>query len=61
MPYLSIAKRGYTSKYDLIEVVNAILYKLKSGCQWRLLPDRASFQRRGNKLERSLPSLPQMV
>ena len=38
MPYLSIAKRGYTSKYDLIEVVNAILYKLKSGCQWRLLP-----------------------
>ena len=38
MPYLSIAKRGYTSKFDLIEVVNAILYKLKSGCQWRLLP-----------------------
>ncbi len=47
MPYLSIAKRGYNSKFDLIEVVNAILYKLKSGCQWRLLPDRASFQRRG--------------
>ena len=43
MPYLSIAKRGYNSKFDLIEVVNAILYKLKSGCQWRLLPDRASF------------------
>ena len=38
MPYLSIAKRGYASKFDLIEVVNAILYKLKSGCQWRLLP-----------------------
>lgn len=38
MPYLSIAKRGYTSKFDLIEVVNAILYKLKSGCRWRLLP-----------------------
>lgn len=37
-PYLSMAKRGYTFKFDLIEVVNAILYKLKSGCQWRLLP-----------------------
>lgn len=32
-PYLSMAKRGYTFKFDLIEVVNAILYKLKSGCQ----------------------------
>ncbi|MBD5309659.1 MAG: transposase [Bacteroides sp.] len=38
MPYLSLAKRGYTSQFDLVEVVNAILYKLKSGCQWRLLP-----------------------
>ena len=31
MPYLSIAKRGYTSKFDLIEVVNAILYKREFG------------------------------
>ncbi len=38
MPYLSVAKRGFTSKFDLVEMVNAILYKLKSGCQWRLLP-----------------------
>lgn len=38
MPYLSIAKRGFSSKFDLVEIVNAILYKLKSGCQWRLLP-----------------------
>ncbi|MBO5026223.1 MAG: transposase, partial [Bacteroidaceae bacterium] len=38
MPHLSVAKRGYTSRFDLVEVVNAILYKLKSGCQWRLLP-----------------------
>lgn len=38
MPYLWIAKRGYSSKFDLVEVINAILYKLKSGCQWRLLP-----------------------
>ena len=38
MPYLSIAKRGFSSKFDLVEIVNAIIYKLKSGCQWRLLP-----------------------
>lgn len=38
MPYLSVAKRGFTTKFDLIEIVNSILYKLKSGCQWRMLP-----------------------
>lgn len=38
MPYLSVAKRGYSSKFSLIEVVNAILHKLKSGCQWHQLP-----------------------
>lgn len=38
MPYLSIAKRGFSSKFDLVEIMNAILYKLKSGCQWRMLP-----------------------
>lgn len=34
----SVSKKGFVSKYDLVEVVNATLYKLKSGCQWRLLP-----------------------
>jgi hypothetical protein len=29
MPYLSVAKSGYVSQFDLVEVVNAILYKLK--------------------------------
>lgn len=38
MPYLSVAKRGYVSQGCLIEVVNAILHKLKSGCQWHQLP-----------------------
>jgi putative transposase len=27
-----------TRKYDLREIVNAIFYLVKSGCQWRLLP-----------------------
>ena len=38
MPHLSVAKKGFITKFDLVEIVNAILYKLKSGCQWRLLP-----------------------
>ncbi len=38
MHYLSVAKRRFTSKFHLVEIVNAILYKLESGCQWRLLP-----------------------
>ena len=59
IPYLSTAKRGFTSKLDLGEIVNAILYKLKSGCQWRLLPIGHLFS--GDKLEHNLPSLPQMV
>lgn len=47
MPCLSVAKRGYSSKFDLVEVVNAILYKLKSGCQWRLLPTGHLFSGEG--------------
>jgi hypothetical protein len=33
IPYLSVAKRGFTTKSCLTEIVNAILYKLKTGCQ----------------------------
>lgn len=38
LPYLSKAKRGYVSRVPLWEVVNAIIYKLKTGVQWSLLP-----------------------
>ncbi len=38
LPHLSKAKRGYVSKVPLWEIVNAILYKLKTGVQWSLLP-----------------------
>lgn len=43
MPYLSVAKRGFSTKADLAEVVNAILHKLKTGCQWAELPVEALF------------------
>lgn len=38
MPYLTVAKRGYTCKFDLVNIVNAILFKLKTGLQWEFLP-----------------------
>lgn len=43
LPHLSIAKRGFVCKASIVEVVNCILYKLKTGIQWRLLPVRALF------------------
>ena len=43
LPYLSTAKRGFVTKSCLVDVINAILYKLKSGCQWALLPVKALF------------------
>lgn len=33
LPYLSTAKRGFEPKSCLTEVVNSILYKLKTGIQ----------------------------
>jgi transposase len=38
VPYLSTAKRGFKRKSFLEEIVNAIHYKLKTGCQWDFLP-----------------------
>ena len=43
IPHLSLAKRGFKTKSCLIEVVNCILYKLKTGCQWYLLPVKSLF------------------
>ena len=46
LPFLSVAKRGYVTKSDLVEVIQCILYKLKTGCQWHMLPVSAIFTRR---------------
>lgn len=43
LPYLTTAKRGYACKSDLCEVIQSILYKLKTGCQWHLIPTAAIF------------------
>jgi transposase len=39
--HLSQAQRGFVCRVELWEVVNAILYKLKTGTQWHLLPIKA--------------------
>lgn len=38
LPHLSTAKRGFKTKSCLVEIINSILYKLKTGIQWYLLP-----------------------
>ena len=43
LPYLSVAKRGFTCKADTTEVINGILYKLKTGIQWHMLPVKSLF------------------
>ncbi len=35
--HLYVAKRGYTSKSDLAEVIQCIFYKLRTGCQWQII------------------------
>jgi transposase len=43
IPHLSTAKRGFKTKSCLSEIVNSILYKLKTGCQWHMLPVQSLF------------------
>ena len=45
VPHLSVAKRGFVSRASLTDIVNAILYKFKSGCQWHLLPIKSLISR----------------
>lgn len=43
VPYLPSTKRGFKPKAPLHEIVNAILYKLKTGVQWEYLPVETLF------------------
>ena len=38
LPHLPPSSRGYKSRVASWQIVQAILYKLKTGCQWRCLP-----------------------
>ena len=43
LPHLSVAKRGYICQSSLSEAIQCILYKLKTGCQWYMLPVSSFF------------------
>lgn len=43
LPHLSTGTRGPACQADLLNVVETILYKLKTGCQWRQLPLKQFF------------------
>ncbi|MFJ1382756.1 transposase [Capnocytophaga canimorsus] len=38
IPHLPKRKRGFKPKSPISEIINCILYKLKTGVQWALLP-----------------------
>lgn len=45
IPHLSKGERGPKPSVSLAIIVQAILYRLKTGCQWRQLPLKAFFDR----------------
>nr|WP_103864480.1 IS5 family transposase [Aquimarina sp. I32.4] len=44
IPHIPLAKRGFPPTVPLVEIVNAILYKLKTGVQWHQLPTQIFFE-----------------
>ena len=46
LPHLICGKTWLCLKNDLLEVIQCILYKLKTGCQWHMLPVSSVFTRR---------------
>lgn len=46
VPHIPLPKRGFAPTVRLCEIVNAILYKMKSGVQWELLPVTALFPKK---------------
>ena len=44
IPHIPLPKRGFAPTVPLVEIVNAILYKLKTGVQWDQLPTQVFFR-----------------
>lgn len=44
--FIPKTKRGFPPTVPLVEIVNAILYKLKTGVQWNQLPVKALFEQK---------------
>lgn len=43
LPHLTIRERGFETTAPLVEIVEAIFHRLKTGCQWRELPIKQFF------------------
>ncbi len=43
IPHLSVGSRGFEPTVPLVELVEAIFHRLKTGCQWRELPTKQFF------------------
>lgn len=43
IPHLSTGRRGFAPTAPINEIVEAIFYRLKTGCQWRELPTKEFF------------------
>ncbi len=41
--YIPENKRGFKPRLSIVAIVNAILYKLKTGLQWYMLPVKSLF------------------
>ena len=45
LPFIPQVKRGYASKINLVEILQCIIHKLKTGCQWlHLFIDNIGFK-----------------
>lgn len=43
VPFLTEGSRGFQSEYDTVTLVEIMLYRLKAGCQWRMIPLKQFF------------------
>ncbi|WP_394351966.1 transposase [Rhodocytophaga rosea] len=46
LPQLTVGSRGFETSVPLSEIVECILYRLKTGCQWRQVPTKAFFSKK---------------
>ena len=44
IPFLSVGKRGFSSKYCFAKIIQLIFKRLKTGCQWREIPIKEQFE-----------------
>ncbi len=46
LPHLTVGTRGFETTVPMVEIVECIFHRLKTGCQWRELPTKQFFSGR---------------